>query len=476
MRNDRVYPDNPILVVDDEQGILDAIRETLVFNGYNNVLTCSDSLQVMDLIASKTPRIVLLDLTMPYVGGMELLPQIAERHPEVAVIVITGTNEVDTAVECMRNGAYDYLVKAIEEDRLISALRKAVKLQELQDENRALKDKLFTQSLACPEAFQRIVSNSTEMLAIFRYVESVARTRHPVLITGETGTGKELIAEAVHRASGVQGEMVEVNVAGLDDNLFADTLFGHKKGAFTGAEGDRKGLIEQAAGSTLFLDEIGDLSIQSQIKLLRLLENDEYYPLGSDRKKKSRARIVLATNRPLKQLVSEETFRKDLYYRLSAYEIVIPPLRRRKDDIKLLFDTFLEQAAQEFCIDVPRYPQELFSLLTAYHFPGNVRELRSMVNRGVSMQSDGVLSITPFREMINENVHADSEIEWCAVRDREQSSLVFPGRLPTIKEATEAVIYEALDRAGGNQSAAARVLGITQQALSKRLSTMRREG
>ncbi|MDZ7767137.1 MAG: sigma 54-interacting transcriptional regulator [Melioribacteraceae bacterium] len=222
-------------------------------------------------------------------------------------------------------------------------------------------------------------------------MEAIAKTNLPVLITGETGTGKELIANAIHKVSGRKGELVPVNVAGVDDNLFSDTLFGHKKGAFTGAEIERKGLIERAEDGTLFLDEIGDLNIESQVKLLRLLQEGQFYPLGSDIAKLSNARIIVATNRSIKSLQSSNTFREDLYYRLRSHHINIPPLRERKKDIPYLIDFFLIRAAKELGKTKPRPPKELYTLLSNYHFPGNIRELEGIIYDAVSLHKSGIL-------------------------------------------------------------------------------------
>ena len=247
-----------------------------------------------------------------------------------------------------------------------------------------------------------MVTGNKKMRAIFQYVEVVAGTRQPIMITGETGVGKELVARAIHQLSGRKGDYVALNVAGLDDMMFSDTLFGHKKGAFTGADQAREGFIARAAGGTLFLDEIGDLNESSQIKLLRLLQEHEYYPVGSDIVSKSDARIVLATNRDLQKMIAAGKFRNDLYYRLCAHQIHIPPLRERLDDIPQLLDHFLATSAAMVNKKKPTPPPELAVLLSIYQFPGNMRELEALVFDAVARHASGILSMESFRAVIGE--------------------------------------------------------------------------
>jgi len=336
----------PVLLVDDEQLITKTSRLALMSAGISNVLTLSDSREIIPLLAAKPVSAIVLDLHMPHLSGQELLAAIRRDYPHIPVMVMTANDEVDTVVECMKLGAFDYLAKPVENGRLISTVRKALELTDLSDEVQSLKQRLLSDSIEHPSAFAPLVSNNRKMRALFQYVEVVAPTRQPILITGETGTGKELFARSVHSLSKLRGEFVAINVAGLDDTMFSDTLFGHKKGAFTGADSAREGIIARAAGGTLFLDEIGDLSEQSQIKLLRLLQEKEYYPVGSDMIQKSSARIVLATNRDLQMDIAAGKFRNDLYYRLCAHQVHIPPLRERLDDVPLLLDHFLGMAAR----------------------------------------------------------------------------------------------------------------------------------
>jgi DNA-binding NtrC family response regulator len=293
----------------------------------------------------------------------------------------------------------------------------------------------------------------------------------PVLVVGETGSGKELFASALHKASGRNGLLVTVNAAGLDDTLFSDTLFGHDRGAFTGAEKKREGLVAKAAGGTLFLDEIGDLRIETQVKLLRLIEERTYYPVGSDALQRTDARIVTATSVDLSAAVAKGMFRRDLFYRLKSHTIRIPPLRDRKPDLQPLVNHFLAQAAAETGKAVPTPPPQLYQLLGNYAFPGNVRELRGMVFDAVSRHQGGVLSLDVFKEHLGIDPSSGGIDDRLAGASSDAGELIrFGEPLPKLKAAEEALVSEAMKRCENNQSQAARLLGITPSALNKRLN------
>jgi DNA-binding NtrC family response regulator len=333
-----------------------------------------------------------------------------------------------------------------------------------------MSDRLVSGELRHPEVFADIVTGDRGMLAIFSYVEAVAKSPQPLLITGESGVGKELIAQAAHRLSGCRGRLVTVNVAGLDDTVFADTLFGHVRGAFTGADQVRRGMVEEAADGTLFLDEIGDLSIPSQVKLLRLLQEGEYFPLGSDLPKRLKARIIVATHQSLTAKEVEGTFRRDLYYRLRTHQVHLPALRERKGDIPLLLDHFLTEAAKELGKKKPTPPRELAQHLGTYDFPGNVRELKAMVYDAVSTHRDRMLSMDSF---IRALAQVPGERTASSEPDSHRNPFAGFAELPTFAEAAAFLVTEAMDRAGGNQTIAARLLGISQPALNKRLKSTR---
>lgn len=469
--NKTPYPDFGILLVDDEPDWLTSLSLTLEScAGISNITICNDSRQVMARLDKGGIGLVLLDLTMPYLSGEELLEKIAESHPEIVAIVISGLNQLETVVRCMRKGAFDYFVKTDDQDRMIGGVLRAVRMQELQRDHREMASRLNAPEVRHPEAFESIVTNDRAMRSLFAYVEAVAKSPQPLLITGESGVGKELVARATHALSGCRGKLVTVNVAGLDDTVFADTLFGHLRGAYTGADQPRRGMIEEAADGALFLDEIGDLATVSQVKLLRLLQEGEYFPLGSDLPKRLKARIIVATHQDLAAKEAAGTFRRDLYYRLHTHQVHIPPLRERRGDIPLLLNHFLEEAAQTLNKSRPNLPQGLIPLLAGYPFPGNIRELKAMIYDAVSQQQERTLPLEPFVRVIGR-----SRPEHGSVSAEPQRHNPFAGfeELPTFGDAAAFLVLEAMRRAGGNQTTAARLLGISQPALSKRLKLTR---
>lgn len=454
----------PVVLVDDEQSVLLSTRMILLSGGIRNVQTFDDSRDLMPYLESHEVSVVVLDLFMPYIPGNKLLPEIVRAFPDLPVVMMTASQEIESAVQCMKEGAFDYLVKPVEENRLISCIKRAMELRALRQQVDTLKRYLITDHLEHGEAFSRIVTVSRKMRTLFQYAEAVSESGEPVLISGETGTGKELFAAAVHELSNRAGPLVTLNVAGLDDALFSDTLFGHKKGAFSGAESSREGLVAQASGGTLFLDEIGDLKAASQVKLLRLLQEQEYHPLGSDVAKIADVRVICATNRDLRERMDRGKFRPDLYFRLSVHQIDIPPLRERREDIPVLLAHFAMEAGEAMQRKVPNLPTELLTLLENYYFPGNVRELRAMLFDVMAQHPTGrVLSVKSFRKLI--------KIQQKPVQNQtKESAPVQEGQFPTLKEAEEMHIREAMRRAGGNQGTAATLLGISRPALNRRLA------
>jgi DNA-binding NtrC family response regulator len=463
-----LYPSYKILLVDDEAPWLRSLGIILERSaGINNIVKCLDSRQVMGILATRNVGIVLLDLTMPHLSGEELLPMIAEEYPDIPVIILSGMNQLETAIKCMKLGAFDYFVKTDEEDRLVKGVLRSIKMLDLQRENIEMSNQFLSDTLHCPEAFREIVTNDPAMLAIFKYLELVTKSNQPILVTGESGVGKELFVRAIHVCSKCTGPMVSVNVAGLDDTIFADTLFGHVRGAFTGANEARKGLVDNASGGTLFLDEIGDLSQVSQLKLLRLLQEGEYIPLGSDRPKRLEARIVVATNQDLLAKQAAGSFRKDLYYRLNIHHVCIPPLRDRKDDLPILVEYFLDEVVRLLHVRKPVVSREIFLRLANYSFPGNVRELKSMIYDAVSASKSKLLPVAAFEKVLGQPVK--DSLGSGGRNGGWQNCFEQCKQLPTIQEAIENLVSEAMMRAGNNQTLAARLLGISQPALSKRL-------
>lgn len=467
-----MYPNHPVMIVDDEENALESFETALKLGGITNILTCQDSREVLSLVAEQTIECLLLDINMPHISGLELLGKLKEDFPDIPVVVVTGIDEVETAVECMKKGADDYMVKPVEKNRLNSGVKRIIELEEMRRKYFLLRQQFFAGKLDNPEAFSEIVTHNESMKSIFRYIEVIGSSVEPVLITGETGVGKELIARAVHRLSRRQGKFVAVNISGLDDHIFSDTLFGHAKGAFTDAHTSREGMIEQASGGTLFLDEIAELSFPSQVKLLRLLQEKEFFPLGSDILKYTDARLVIATNHKLEPLVDSGQFRKDLFHRICVHQVHVPPLRERLDDIPLLVDHFLKKAADKLKKRKPTPPKELGPLLQTYNFPGNVRELEAMIFNAVAMHESRMLSLDAFRPVImkQENLRRP---DTSPLKMDSGSVVSFSRRLPTLKQVNRFLIEEAMRRAKGNQSLAAQMLGISRQALNSRLKSLK---
>jgi DNA-binding NtrC family response regulator len=461
------YPEKPVLLIDDEVDVLESYRATLQFNKVNNVVLCSESHKAVDLLSTSEFSAVVLDLTMPQVTGQEILGKVHQMNPGLPVIVATGSSRIEVAVECMRAGAFDYITKPIEESRLIASIHHALDIGELHNENIVLTKGVMKRTLDHPEVFAPILTTNAVMKAIFVYVEAIAASPRPILITGESGTGKEGFARAVHALSGRKGKFVSVNVAGLDDTMFSDTLFGHRKGAFTGADLDRPGLVEQASSGTLFLDEIGSLEMHSQVKLLRLLQEKEYYQLGSDVLKYANVAVVAATNEDLRARMDQGKFRNDLYFRLKTHHIRIPPLRERLDDLQMLIAHFAEEASRTLGKPLPETPPSLARNLYGYSFPGNIRELQSMIFDAVGMGSLDHLGDGFQAEQVSAPVgEAERGSEACTPLDR---PFWYTGTIPKLCDVEDFLIREAIEKSGGNQSLAANMLGVSQSTLSRRL-------
>ncbi|MEZ4600239.1 MAG: sigma-54 dependent transcriptional regulator [Syntrophotaleaceae bacterium] len=465
-----LFPEYPVLVVDDEPLVLEGLEMALCSEGFNNLRLEGDPRKVVNLLERETYEAVLLDIHMPGLSGDNLLIRIKERRPDIPVIMVTGVDDVKMAVSCIRKGAYDYLLKPVRNEDLAACLCRALETSRLRRENTRLTEKLLSGHLDHPEVFADLITRDPAMLNLFRYCEAVASSQEPILITGETGTGKELMARAAHALSGRTGEFVALNIAALDDQAFSDTLFGHVRGAFTGAERPRSGFLEKAAGGTLFLDEIGDMSLASQIRLLRVLQEREFFPLGSDVAKPLKARLVVATNRDLAHLRNPALFRPDFYFRIKTHHIHLPPLRERKQDLPLLIDFFLNQAAKGGDKASPLLPPSLLEKLSRYAFPGNIRELRALVFDMVAAAEGNILDP---EKLTWTDSNGPAEVF------QENKQDVFPdllrnlNRLPTLKEAGRILIEEALRRSKGNQREASSLLGITPQALSSRLKQLK---
>jgi two-component system response regulator AtoC len=448
---------NRIIVVDDEKVFLESIRRGLITAGYKNVRMESDPKEAAALFErGETWDIALIDVTMPKMSGVELLELIRGHSPHTECIMVTAMNDATIAVECMKKGAYDYLMKPVSRDDLLIKIRHAEERKRLLD-ILDLKKRETAPELTNPKAFERIVTRSPRLLEILREAELHAFSNVPILITGESGTGKELLSRAIHTASPrAKSPFVPVNMASITSTLFDAEFFGHVRGAFTGAEKDRTGYLEHANQGTLFLDEIGILPIDLQGKLLRVLQEGEYARIGSGRQRKIDVRFIAATNEDLAASLARGTFRKDLYYRIKGALLHLPPLRERQEDIPLLIDRFLSEL--HGACGEKRIEEKAMESLLRYDYPGNIRELRSILQAAVNLAQGGPITLNVLPE---------------AVRSRKLPSgrVPAPGSGPfvTLVEMEKVHILKIYAETGENKSRTARVLGLSLNTLRKKL-------
>jgi len=446
--------DTPILVVDDDPGLLLSIRSVLVSAGFPDPGLVSDGRKVMGVLKERCFQLLLLDLLMPHVTGMELIEQVKRHYPDTECVIITALDEVDSAVQAMRFGAFDYLVKPVEPERLIITVKNALERNNLRL-NLSLYQGMPTRAvLKNPEVFREMVAVDETMTRVFHQVETCAPTDYSLLVTGETGVGKDMVARIVHRLSRrSDGPFVAVNMASFSRTLFEDELFGHARGAFTGALSERKGFFEEAHGGSLFLDEITELERDLQGKLLRVIEEKELYRLGSTRARDADVRIIGSTNRDIFEEVREERFRRDLLHRLNICHIHIPALRERKKDILPLARHFLKRHAEKNKKEIFSIAPEMERVLEKYPFPGNVRELENIIAASVIAEKGKSLTLSSVpREVVSiaDSVHGMEE------------------PLPLF-ELEKRHILRVLESAGGNRTRAARILGIGLRTLQRKL-------
>jgi DNA-binding NtrC family response regulator/signal transduction histidine kinase len=464
-----LYPASPLLIAADAS-MLEEYSSVLTKHGITNIIRCGHEDTVCTILDRNEITTLVLDLGILHGACGDLLEKIHDLYPELPVIVVTYDSETERAIQCMKQGAFDYLIKPVSSSRLTAVIRQAIEKQTMSRRQDTAEPPRVSPTLVHTEAFSHIVTRNPVMFSIFEELEAFSLSSEPILIAGESGVGKKLFAQAIHSIYKGNNNFIPVNIAGIDDTLFSDTLFGHVKGAFTTAVGLREGLTAKAEDGSLFLDEIGDLELTSQVKLLELIEDHYYYPLGSDKKRISHARIILATNRDLKQKIKEGTFREDLYQRIT-HKISIPPLRERFDDLPLLLDHFFTISSAFMGKKKPTYPGQLITLLKTYHFPGNVRELEAMVKNAVSLHRGKVLSLKYFRQYIEQQKSTEKHN---IGNSREMYSNVFNIKdFPPLKNIEELHIKKALELAEGNMTIAARLLGLSLSALSRRLKKLK---
>ena len=448
-----------ILIIDDERVICDGCRMALSDENHS-VDICMTGRAGLDTVLNGQYDLVLLDLKLPDLGGMEILSTVRKEKPEVYIIVMTGYSSVQNAVEAMKLGAFDYLAKPFSDDELMIAVGKALENKHLKEENLSLRRQLNDQF-----GFSNIIGKSPEMLRIFEQIKKVAPTDSTVLLCGESGTGKELFARAIHTHSKRAGrQFVAVDCSTFSSSLLESELFGHVKGAFTGAVKDKAGIFEMASHGSLFLDEVANLDMGTQAKLLRAMETQEFKPVGGSRLKKSDVRIIAATNRDLKAMVDKGEFREDFFYRLNVFPVFIPPLRKRKDDIPRLLYHFLKIYCRQIEKRVDGFSDDALETLINYEWPGNVRQLKNVVERLVIMADDQILD---YRSLTD---------HWEADRDQIRESI--PETLDELKsvkrhlledkfgQIERAFLQKALSGAQGNITRAAKRTGMQRSNFS----------
>lgn len=408
--------------------------------------------KALSLLSSKTVDVVLTDFNLPGKDGQHVLEQVKAMNPTIPVILITAFASVDGAVTAMQSGAYHYLTKPINVDELMLILKRALQLKTLQSENMRLKEMLGEQ-----RSFSGIIASSKSMQHVLNLAGRVAETKASILLNGESGTGKEVMARAIHLASPRQDKpFVAFNVAALSPNLIESELFGHEKGAFTGADKQRIGRFEQANGGTIFIDEIGDIPLEIQTKFLRVLQESQIERLGGSAVINVDIRVIAATNKNLEAMIKEGTFREDLYYRLNVVTINLPPLRERKEDVPLMCDYFIKKVAEINGKNIDGISREAFDAIMKYDFPGNVRELENMMERAVILCRDNQVTL----DDLPDTIFQPSE----AVLDESTAGLE-----EQVEALEKRLIQASLRRCGGNQSKAARQLGITERKLRYKL-------
>ena len=443
-----------ILVVDDDVGLLSSIKATLVSSGMQEPALVSDSRRVMELIKRNHFMVVFLDLIMPHISGMEVLKQIKKQFPEIECVIVTAIDDVSSAVQAMKYGAYDYLVKPLNSEKLIIVINRALERYNLRH-GLALFEKVQCFSdLNNPLAFADMIAEDEAMALVFHQAESVAPTDYSVIISGESGTGKEMLARIIHDLSNRSSNpFLAVNMAAFNKTLFEDEFFGHSKGAYTGAISEKRGFFEAAQGGTLFLDEITELEPSLQGKLLRVIQESELYRLGSTEIKNVDVRIIAATNRDINEEIENGNFRADLFYRLNMCHIKVPPLRERKKDILPLSRHFLKIHSMKNDKEVDTLAPDLAACLLEFPFPGNVRELENTIGAATLLEKGKVLTLSSTGDLLTHS----------------ESGQGYDEKLIPLSELEKRHIRKVLESTNGNRTRAAKILGIGLRTLQRKL-------
>jgi DNA-binding NtrC family response regulator len=449
---------NRVLVIDDDVAVLNYFMILLTQTQRYQVSVLSDSTKAFELIDTGGFDAILLDMDMPVVHGQEVLDHVKEKHPGVEVIVITGVEDVQLAVDSMKAGAYDYLCKPIDENRLLLVLERALERLQLRGEISKLRDQVSLDGIRHKDAFRSIITQNKSFLRVLQRVDQIAESENYVLIWGESGTGKELVARAVHQISRRRDRpFIAVNAGTFASELFSSEFFGHERGAFSGAVQSKAGFFEKADGGTLVLDEIGELELPVQSKLLRVLQEGEYFRVGSTEKRGSDVRIIACTNKDLADEIENGRFRRDLYYRLNICSVFLPPLRDREGDIELLAGCFLEKHNHTNNKSISLIEQDVLDLLEMYDYPGNVRELDNIIAEAVVVETGRTLTRRSLpRYLLN------------AVGNMQAAS-ISPSERKSLSEVEAEHIRHMLELTAGNRTAAAEILGISRVSLISKI-------
>lgn len=447
-----------VLVIDDDVAVLNYFMVLLAQTQRYETKVLSDSSQAFEVIDSGGFDVILLDMDMPVVHGREVLKYVKEKHPGIEVIVVTGVEDVPLAVESMKAGAYDYLCKPIDESRLLLTLERALERSQLRVEISKLRDQVSLEGLRHKDAFRSILTQNKSFLRVLQRVDQIAESENYVLIWGESGTGKELVARAIHQISRRRDRaFIAVNAGAFASELFSSEFFGHEKGAFTGAIRSKAGFFEEADGGTLVLDEIGELELPVQSKLLRVLQEGEYFRVGSTEKRGSDVRIIACTNRDLAEEIEKGRFRRDLYYRLNICSVFLPPLRDREGDVELLANCFLEKHNRLNNKAISLVEQEVIDILDLYDYPGNVRELENIIAEAVVVETSRTLTRRSLPRYILNAVTTS------------KASLVPASERKSLADMEGEHIRRMLELADGNRTVTAEILGISRVSLISKI-------
>jgi len=448
---------NRILIIDDEVNMRHMLKMLLTKSGYD-IETAADGQEGLEVIEREQFNFILCDIKMPRIDGLTFLKSAVKKSTNIPIIMMSAYGTIDSAVEAMKSGAYDYISKPFKADEVLLTLKKAEERERLKSENLILKDRI--QKIEKTYEFNKIVAKSEVMQSVFDMIKKVADYKTTVLITGESGTGKELVARAIH-FNGIRskGNLVSINCGGIPETLLESELFGYKKGAFTGAYHDKKGHFEEAHKGTIFLDEIGELPPSLQIKMLRVLQEEEITPLGSTNTKKVDARVIAATSKDLKEEIKNRLFREDLFYRINVVNIYLPPLRDRPEDIPLLIDHFINLINSKLKKNINGISPEVLELFMTHSWPGNIRELENVMERAILLAQGNIIEVHDLPSNLKDEQYTTSNITPAGISSIKVGSRILEKEL----------IERALSKTSGNRTHAAKILEISRPMLISKI-------